>query len=220
MERLPNPVNDADAVAKALRGLGFVEVIEVRDPDRASLEKAIKDFGDKAEQADWAVVFYAGHGMQMNGHTFLIPRDADFGSERHVEFETVRLDRVLDSVAGAKKLALVIVDACRNNPFLSRMIKAGRSVRALGQGLAPIEPEQGQFVVYATKDGSTAEDGAGDHSPFTQALLMHISEAGLDIRLMFSEVRDSVLKITQNRQNPFTYGSLPGEALYFKIAEQ
>jgi uncharacterized caspase-like protein len=93
-------------------------------------------------------------------------------------------------------------------------------VRALGQGLAAIEPQQGQFVVYATKDGSTADDGQGDHSPFTQALLAHIAEAGVDIRLMFSEVRDTVLKITQNKQNPFTYGSLPGEGLYFKIAER
>jgi tetratricopeptide (TPR) repeat protein len=219
-DRLPNPVNDADAVANALRGLGFADVTEVRDPDRATLEKSIQAFGDKVEKADWAMVFYAGHGMQMNGHTFLIPRDAEISNERHVEFETVSLDRVVDSVAGAKKLALVIVDACRNNPFLSRMIHTGRSVRALGQGLAAIEPQQGQFVVYATKDGSTAEDGAGDHSPFTQALLMHIGEAGLDIRLMFSKVRDSVLNITQNRQNPFTYGSLPGEGLYFKMAER
>jgi uncharacterized caspase-like protein len=157
--------------------------------------------------------------MQVDGRNFLIPIDAELESGRHVEFETVNLDRVLDSVANAKKLALVILDSCRDNPFLSRMMKqSGRATRAMGQGLAAIEPQQGQFVVYATKDGSTADDGEGGHSPFTQALLMHIGEAGLDIRLMFSKVRDSVLKITQNRQNPFTYGSLPGEGLYFKMA--
>jgi tetratricopeptide (TPR) repeat protein len=219
--RLPNPVNDADAMANALRGLGFAEVIEVRDPDRAALEKAVKTFGDKAEQADWAAVFYAGHGMQVDGRNYLIPTDASLDNERHIEFETVSLDRILSSVAGAKKLALVILDSCRNNPFLSRMVRpGGRATRALGQGLAAIEPQQGQFVVYATKDGTTAEDGEGSHSPFTQALLMHIGEAGLDIRLMFSKVRDSVLKLTQNKQSPFTYGSLPGEGLYFKLAAQ
>jgi tetratricopeptide (TPR) repeat protein len=219
-EHLPNPVHDADAMAKAFRGLGFTEVTEVRDPDRPTLEKAIKAFGDETGQADWAVVFYAGHGMAVDGRTFLLPTDAELDIDRHVEFETVSLDRVLDSVADAKKLALVILDACRNNPFLNRMRQSGRTARALGQGLASIEPQRGEFVVYATRDGSTAEDGKGDHSPFTQALLMHIGEAGVDIRLMFSEVRDTVLKTTQNRQSPFTYGSLPGEAFYFKMAEQ
>jgi tetratricopeptide (TPR) repeat protein len=219
--RLANPVSDAEAMADALRGLGFAEVIEVRDPGRASLEQAVKAFGDKAEQADWAAVFYAGHGIQVDGRNYLIPTDASLDNERHIEFETVSLDRILGSVAGAKKLALVILDSCRNNPFLSRMVRpGGRATRALGQGLAAIEPQQGQFVVYATKDGSTADDGEGDHSPFTKALLMHIGEAGLDIRLMFSKVRDTVLKITQNRQSPFTYGSLPGEGLYFKVAER
>src|SRR5262249_21189784 len=140
-------------------------------------------------------------------------------NERHIEFETVSLDRVLDSVAGAKKLPLVILDSCRNSPFLSRMMRqTGRTVRALGQGLAPVDPQQNQFVVYATRDGSTAEDGVGDHSPFTQAILMHIGEAGVDIRFLFSEVGESVRKITQNRQNPFTYGSLPAERFYFKTA--
>ena len=98
------------------------------------------------------------------------------------------------------------------------MRQSGRSVRSLGQGLAAVDPQQNQFVGYATKDGSTAEDGAGDHSPFTQALLMHIGEAGVDIRFLFSEVGDSVRKITQNRQNPFTYGSLPAERFFFKMA--
>jgi len=217
---LPNPVNDADAMAKAFRGLGFTEVTEIRDPDRATLEKAIKAFGDAAGQADWAVVFYAGHGMAVDGHTFLLPTDAELDNDRHVEFETVSLDRVLDSVADAKKLALVILDACRNNPFLNRMRQSGRTARALAQGLASIEPQRGEVVVYATRDGSTAEDGQGDHSPFTQALLMHIDEPGLDIRLMFSKVTDTVLKITQNRQRPCAYGSLPGEELFFKMAEQ
>jgi uncharacterized caspase-like protein len=176
-------------------------------------------FGDKAAEADWSVIFYAGHGMQVDGHNFLIPTDAKLDSDRHVNFETVVLDRVIESMNGTKKLGLVILDACRDNPFLKRM-RQTRSVRSFGQGLAAVEPSQGQMIVYATKDGSIAEDGDDDHSPFTKALLAHIHEARLDIRLMFSKVRDTVLQSTQNRQQPFTYGSLPGEGLFFKVAEK
>ena len=216
---LRNPPNDAAAVAKALRELGFADVTEVLDPSRANLEAALMAFGDKAAEADWSVIFYAGHGMQVDGHNFLIPTDAKLESDRHVDFETVVLDKVIESMNGTKKLGLVILDACRDNPFLKRM-KQTRSVRSFGQGLAAVEPSQGQMIVYATKDGSVAEDGDDDHSPFTKALLAHIHEARLDIRLMFSKVRDTVLQSTQNRQQPFTYGSLPGEGLFFKVAEK
>jgi len=187
------------------------------DPTRVDLEAALMAFGDKTPASDWAVVFYAGHGMQVDGHNFLIPADAKLASDRHVDYETVGLDRVIDSMNGTKKLGLVILDACRDNPFLKRM-RQTRSARSFGQGLAAVEPSQGQMIVYATKDGSVAEDGEGDHSPFTKALLEHIGEARLDIRLMFSKVRDTVLQSTQNRQQPFTYGSLPGEGLFFKLA--
>ena len=175
-------------------------------------------FGDKTPDSDWAVVFYAGHGMQVDGHNYLIPTDARLASDRHVDYETLVLDKVIESLNGTKKLGLVILDACRDNPFLKRM-RQTRSARSFGQGLAAVEPSQGQMIVYATKDGSVAEDGEDGHSPFTNALLEHIGEARLDIRLMFSKVRDSVLQATQNRQQPFTYGSLPGEGLFFKIAE-
>ena len=186
---LRNPPNDAAAVAKALRELGFSDVTEVLDPTRSALEAALMNFGDKAAEADWSVIFYAGHGMQVDGHNFLIPTDAKLESDRHVDFETVVLDRVIDSMNGTKKLGLVILDACRDNPFLKRM-KQTRSVRSFGQGLAAVEPGQGQMIVYATKDGSVAEDGDGEHSPFTTALLQHIHEARLDIRLLFSKVRE------------------------------
>ena len=216
---LRNPPNDAAAIAQALRELGFADVTEVINPSRATLEAALMTFGDKAAEADWAVIFYAGHGMQVDGHNFLIPVDARLENDRHVDFETVVLDRVIDSMGGTKKLGLVILDACRDNPFLKRM-KQTRSVRSFGSGLAAVEPGVGQMIVYATKDGSVAEDGEGDHSPFTTALLRHIHEARLDIRLMFSKVRDSVLQTTGNRQHPFTYGSLPGEGLFFKLADK
>ena len=137
---LRNPPNDAAAVAKALRELGFVDVTEVLDPTRASLEAALMTFGDKAAEADWSVIFYAGHGMQVDGRNFLIPTDAKLDSDRHVNFETVVLDRVIESMNGTKKLGLVILDACRDNPFLKRM-RQTRSVRSFGQGLAAVRTE-------------------------------------------------------------------------------
>ena len=217
--QLRNPASDAAAMAAKLRELGFAEVVEVRDPTRAGLEAALMAFGDKAADADWALVFYAGHGMQVEGRNFLIPKDARLDSDRHVGFETVGLDRVLESAGGAKKLSLVILDACRDNPFLKRM-RQTRGTRSFGQGLAAVDPVQGQMIVYATKDGSVANDGEGEHSPFTEALLAHIAETHLDIRLMFSKVRDAVMQKTQNKQQPFTYGSLPGEGLFFKLTEK
>jgi tetratricopeptide (TPR) repeat protein len=218
VQRLPNPVNDAQGVAEALRHLGFAEVIELHDLTRASMEKALKDFGDRAASADWAVVFYAGHGMQVDGNNFLIPADAEIASVNHVDDETINLDRVLRKAAVAKKLGLVILDSCRNNPFLDRMIQGGRAPRGIGSGLASVEPSHGELVVFATRDGHVASDGEGEHSPFTQALLYHIDEPSVDVELLFRKVRDTVMATTKNAQEPFTYGSLPGEQLFLKIA--
>jgi uncharacterized caspase-like protein len=163
-------------------------------------------------------VFYAGHGMQVDGNNFLIPADAVLASVNHVDDETINLDRVLKKTSVAKKLGLVILDSCRNNPFLDRMIRDGRAPRGLGTGLASVEPAHGELVVFATRDGHVASDGEGEHSPFTQALLYHIDEPLVDIELLFRKVRDTVMTTTKNAQEPFIYGSLPGEQLYLKIA--
>jgi tetratricopeptide (TPR) repeat protein len=216
---LPGATNDAAALAEKLRQLSFTEVIELRDPSRESLEAAVKGFGDKAADADWAVVFYAGHGMQADGRNFLIPADAKLETGSHLDHETVALGEIIESVKGAKKLGLVLLDACRSNPFLKRMQQA-QPARTLGQGLAPVAPVPGELIVYAAKDGSAADGGEAGHSPFTKALLEHIGEAGLDIRSMFGKVRDSVVQATQNRQQPSTYGLPPKEDLFFKVAEK
>jgi tetratricopeptide (TPR) repeat protein len=215
---LANPENDARATAAILRRLGFAEVIEGYDLSREMMGKALKAFGDHAEGAEWAVVFFAGHGLEMNGITYLIPTDAELKRDTHVNDETVSLTQLQAKVDAATKLGLVILDSCRNNPFSERMVRTGGAIRSMGRGLANVEPEGNVLVAYAAKHGTTAEDGVGEHSPFTQALLAHIEEPGLEINFLFRKVRDEVRTKTQRRQEPFLYGSLSSELLYFKVA--
>jgi tetratricopeptide (TPR) repeat protein len=217
--RLRNPPNDAKAIAAALRRLRFTEVTQVVDASRAELLEAVKSFGDRARNADWAVVFYAGHGIQVDGRNFLLPADARFESSSEVEQDTLPLDRVMDAVSGARKLGLVMLDACRDNPFLKDMTKISRSTQS-PIGLAPIEPKHGELIAYATKDGHVASDGTGANSPFTEGILEHIGEADVDIRFMFGKVRESVRAKTGDRQRPFVYSSLPGEGFFFNVSAQ
>jgi uncharacterized caspase-like protein len=214
---LTNPKNDARATAEKFRRLGFTEVLEQHDLSREGMTKALRDFGDKAESAEWAVVFFAGHGIEMNGVSYLIPTDAELRRDTHVPDETISLTQVQAKVDAAKKLGLIILDSCRNNPFLQRMVRS-RSVatRSLNRGLAEVEPEGNVLVAYSAKHGTTASDGATGHSPYTEALLAYIEEPGLEINFLFRKVRDDVRKKTQKRQEPFLYGSLSSELLYFK----
>jgi tetratricopeptide (TPR) repeat protein len=212
---LHNPVSDARAVADALRRLGFAEVIEREDLTRPKLEEALKDFGDNAADADWAVIYYAGHGVEMNGENYLVPVDAKLDSADRVEDETVTLKRVLSKAEAAHKLRMVILDACRDNPF--RMASADGRTRAISRGVSPVEPAGGVLVAYVACHGTTADDDS-NHSPLTQALLANLETPGLEIKFMFRRVRDQVLARTNNAQEPFIYGSLPQEELYFKQA--
>jgi uncharacterized caspase-like protein len=181
--------------------------------------QALKEFGDLAEGAEWAVVFFAGHGLELNGATYLVPSDAALKRDSHVTDETISLTQVQAKVDAASKLGLVILDSCRNNPFTARMVRAaGSSVRSLGRGLAHIEPEGNVLVVYSAKHGTTAADGTGKNSPFTEALLTHIEEPGLEVNFLFRKVRDAVRTKTQRQQEPYLYGSLSSEPLYFKVA--
>jgi tetratricopeptide (TPR) repeat protein len=215
---LRNPIADARAVAEAFRRLGFAEVVEQEDLTRAALEKALKDFGDRAAAADWAVIYYAGHGVAMNGDNYLVPVDAELSQAGHVEDETVSLTRVLSKAERARRLRMVILDACRTNPF--RLASADGLPRDAGRGLSPVEPARGVLVAFAARGGTTAADGGGEHSPFTQALLTHLETPNVDIGIMFRRVRDQVLARTGNIQEPFVYGSLPGEEFHFKTAGQ
>jgi tetratricopeptide (TPR) repeat protein len=216
---LRNPPNDAKGMAAALRRLGFAKVVELYDPTREQMGKALKEFGDIAEGAEWALVFFAGHGMEMNGVTYLVPSDAALKRDTHVPDETISLTQVQVKVDAATKLGLVILDSCRNNPFLERMIRGVGATRGIGggsRGLAEVEPEGNVLVAYSAKAGTTALDGAGANSPFTEAMLNHIEEPGLEINLLFRKVRDDVRAKTLRRQDPFVYGALSSELLYFK----
>ncbi|GAB1717238.1 MAG: hypothetical protein NTAFB05_22800 [Nitrobacter sp.] len=208
--RLANPDNDAAAFARTMEQAGF-DVVEARhDLTGAEMRRALRDFGDKARNADMAVIYYAGHGIEVEGTNYLIPIDAALQRDTDVYDEAISLDRVLVAVESAKQLRLVILDACRDNPFDKTMKRV--SMRSIGRGLAKVEPTSpNTLIAYAAKAGSTAADGDSKHSPFTAALVRHIATPGLDVRKAFGFVRDDVLKVTNNRQEPYVYGSLGGE---------
>jgi hypothetical protein len=211
---LPNPTRDASALAEALRQLGFANVTLLTDLSKGAMERALIDFADEAQGADWALVYFGGHGLEMEGENYLVPIDAQLKQDRHVKLEAISLDEVLDTVRGAKTLQLVILDACRDNPFLQQMTRT-LSTRSVSRGLARIEPTGAELVVFAARDGQVAMDGDGENSPLVTALLQHLEEPGVEINLLFRKVRDSVMAATNNAQQPFTYGSLPGTELYF-----
>ena len=209
--QLANPVNDSAKIAATLKEAGFDVVDSRRDLPAAETRRALRDFADRARDADIAVVYYAGHGIEVDGSNYLIPVDAKLERDTDVYDEALSLDRVLIAIEPAKKLRLVILDACRDNPFAKTMKRTVAS-RAIGQGLAKVEPSSPNVLIaYSAKAGFTAADGDGQNSPFTAALSRHIATPGLDVRRAFGFVRDEVLKTTGNRQEPFVYGSLGGE---------
>jgi uncharacterized caspase-like protein len=211
--RLGNPLHDSEAMAALFRKAGFDVVDDKRDLGVAELRRAIREFSDKSRDADIAVIYYAGHGIEVDGTNYLVPADAKLASDFDVEDEAVSLDRVLRALDPVKQLRLVILDACRDNPFVKTM-KRTVSNRAIGRGLARVEPTTANtLVAFATKAGSVADDGAGANSQYTSALVKYIAEPGLDVRVAFGRVRDEVLKKTSNRQEPFVYGSLGGDNL-------
>jgi uncharacterized caspase-like protein len=208
--KLPNPANDARAVAALLKNAGF-DVVESRsDLGIANMRRAMRDFANIARDADVGVLYYAGHGIEVDGTNYLIPVDALLQQDVDVEDETLSLDRVLRTLDQITRLRLVILDACRDNPF-ARTMKRTIASRAIGRGLAKVEPMTSDtLIAFAAKAGSTALDGDAKNSPFTAALLKHLATPGLDLRIAFGQVRDDVLKATSNKQEPFVYGSLGG----------
>lgn len=218
--KLANPLRDAAAVAAGLRRVGFQSVDVVEDATREELSASLRRFARQAEASDWAVIYYSGHGLEMNGSNYVIPIDARLETDRDVALEAVALDGLLTAIDGAKKLKLIILDACRDNPFKSLMRRTGAITRSLGRGLAPIEPEGGTLVVYAAKHGEFALDGEGLNSPFVTAFVDRLPVPGVEVRRLFDLVRDDVLAATRKRQQPFSYGSLPGSQDFFFVAKK
>jgi uncharacterized caspase-like protein len=209
--RLPNPVNDATAFAATLKAAGFDVVDSRQDLKVADMRRALRDFADQARDADVAVIYYAGHGIEIGGTNYLIPTDATLERDTDVYDEAFSLDRVLLAIEPARQLRLVIVDACRDNPFAETM-KRTAGTRSVSRGLARIEPTNSNtLVAFAAKAGLVALDGNSQNSPYTTSLIRHIATPGLDLRRAFGFVRDEVLKATGNRQEPYVYGSLGGE---------
>ena len=213
---LANPLNDAGDLGAALGRLDF-KVTRLDNASYFDMIQGLRSFTRAASTAEVALVFYAGHGIEVDKRNFLIPVDARLQSDREVEFETVSLDLVSRAVEGASGLGLVILDACRDNPFAAAMKRSGAK-RSIGRGLARVEPSGETLVAYAAKGGSVAADGAGRNSPYTTALLAHVEEPGLEVGLMFRKVRDAVLRKTNGRQEPFVYGSLSSKGFYFSKA--
>lgn len=208
---LPNPINDGAVITATLKNAGFDVVDSRHDLSAIETRRALRDFADRARDADIAVVYYAGHGIEVDGANYLIPVDAKLERDTDVYDEALSLDRILIAIEPVKKLRLVILDACRDNPF-TRIMKRTVASRAIGQGLAKVEPTSPNVLIaYSAKAGSTAADGDGKNSPFTVALSRHLTTPGLDVRRAFGYVRDDVLRSTNNRQEPFVYGSLGGE---------
>jgi uncharacterized caspase-like protein len=211
--RLTNPARDADAVAALFKQAGFDVINNQRDVGIVELRRVIREFSETARDADIAVVYYAGHGIEVDGTNYLVPADAKLASDFDIEDETISLDRVLKALDGTKRLRLVILDACRDNPFANTMKRSVAS-RAIGRGLAKVEPTMSDtLIAFAAKAGAVASDGDGTNSPFAAALVKYIAEPGLDLRIAFGRVRDDVLKTTGYRQEPFVYGSLGGQTM-------
>jgi TPR repeat protein/uncharacterized caspase-like protein len=210
---LVNPVNDSGDIAASFERLGF-SVTKLSDAGFDAMRRGLNAFGHEAQGSEIAVIYFAGHGMEIGGENWLIPVDAELRSDTDVEGEAIGLKVAMLQVAKASRLGLVILDACRSNPF-AKMQRSDRK-RAVDRGFVRVEPTNNVLVAYAARDGTTANDGNGRNSPYTEALLKNLETPGLEIRFLFASVRDDVMAATNQNQQPFDYGSLSKEPVYLK----
>jgi hypothetical protein len=211
--QLHNTISDSTAIGNLFKSVGFEVVISRTDLGVVDFKRAVRDFLVTAETADIAVVYYAGHGVEIGGTNYLVPIDAKLGRDYDVEDEAIALDRIIWALEPVRRLRLILLDACRNNPFPMKIRSAG--VRSTMQGgLGKIEDVSADtLVAYAAKAGSVSYDGDGNNSPYATALLKHLGEPGVDIRIALGRVRDDVIGMTGGRQEPFIYGSLGGSTM-------
>lgn len=218
---LSNTTNDGKLISDTLNALNF-RVSEHFDIGLDEFRDLLDQFAFEAETADVALVYFAGHGIEVGGRNFLVPADAQAGSRQQVADTSVSLDDILAAVDKARQLRIVILDSCRNDPFADDSGQETLTVdrRTVGQGLAAPSPERGTLVAYAAEAGAVALDGAGDNSPFATALAETLKTRDLEIGLAFRQVRDTVLKSTGNAQEPHTYGSLSGKPYFLAGTSQ
>jgi hypothetical protein len=214
---LVNPANDAADLGETLRRIGF-EVTRIDDGDYEGLRRALHGFRNRAEGAEVALIYFAGHGIEIQRNNYLLPVDARLEKPGDVTFQAIPLAMLRQAAEPATTLSLVIVDACRNNPFLQRMQTATRS---LSRGLGMVEPVgQNRLVAFAAKEGTVAADGDGRNSPYARALITELSTPGVEIGKLFRRVRDRVYNLTDGEQEPALYGSLSSADFYFQPPEE
>lgn len=221
---LPNPANDARAMADKFESLGF-DVVEGYDLDQNDLTRQLRTFARAANEAEISAIFYAGHGIQVKGKNYLVPVDAKLNDSFDWEFEVTPIEDFIKQAQRASGASLVFLDACRDNPLPSEVARSlGLNTRsASGRGLAPIEVEDrtsGLAIAFATSPGDVALDGRGDHSPFTEALLKHIGAANTDISVVMNRVTGEVMELTEKAQRPWINASLDGDLILNPVAIQ
>ncbi len=239
VQQLDNPKNDAKIVGASLRNIGFDDVRIVTDATRDDLRDALRKFADDARNADWALIYYAGHGVELDGVDYLVPIDTKLTSERELASQAIPLSDITAAIAGAKKLRLALIDACRDNPFEEAkeasqpsstpqaVASAGNTpARSLSQslgrdrGLAQVKTDSGTLVFFAAKEGERALDGEGNDSPFAVAVVQRLATPGVEINKLFRLVRDDVMEATAGRQEPYVYGSLPEQQNFYFVADK
>jgi uncharacterized caspase-like protein len=213
---LYSPTNDADAVANALERLGF-EVVKRHNLQIDQREDMLRDLENRARGAAWALVYYTGHGLESEGKNWLIPVDAFLAKRADLPDQAISVDHLLERISKATKLRIVILDACRQNPFRTR-IMLNEGLMRFTHGLAAMKPAFGEIVFFAARHGTSAWGWKDESKPsfFTEAFLRHVEEEGLELGRFFRKVTHRVLKATGNVQEPFVYGHIPDEDFYFK----
>jgi hypothetical protein len=209
---LPNARHDAEALGVFLHNIGFI-VTNVADASYEALTGALREFGRTASTAEFVVIYFAGHGIELSGENYLLPIDARLATSGDLEYEAVKLSSVVSTARAKRALSLLIVDACRDNPLADRMTLREGARRSLTRGLARVEPKGDFLVAFAAGAGAVAQDGAGVNSPYAEALIQHLGKPGLDIRIALGAVRDTVLAATNNNQEPVIYGALGGQTI-------
>src|SRR6266851_971932 len=208
---LRNSRNDADDVSAQLKQLGFT-VIDGRDLDRSSMQAALSRFAQRLKGSDAGLVYYSGHGLQINGQNFLVPVDLKYDNGTFTPFELVKVDDVVDALGYTDGVRLLVLDACRDNPFANSLAQ-NKGTRGAGatRGLAKIERSQGMLIAYSTQPNAVAADGTGRNSPFTAALVRELQVPGLEVATVFRRVAVNVNRETAGAQTPELSVSLLGD---------